>query len=49
MINVPRESRKSFSFKKKDNKLMEYYIDVGIRNYDILDMKQIEDMENQKH
>jgi hypothetical protein len=38
MIKVPREPRKPFSFKKKDNELMEYCIDVGIGNYVILDM-----------
>jgi hypothetical protein len=47
MIKVPREPRRSFSFKKKDNELVEDYIDVGIGNYAILDMEQIEDMENQ--
>jgi hypothetical protein len=30
MIKVPREPRKPFSFKKKDNELMEDYIDVGL-------------------
>jgi hypothetical protein len=38
MLRVPREPKRSFSFKKKDNKLMEYYIYIGIRNYVILDM-----------
>jgi hypothetical protein len=47
MIKVPREPRRPFSFKKKDNELMEDYIDVGIRNYAILDMEQIEDIENE--
>jgi ribonuclease HI len=45
MIKVPREPMRPFSLKKKDNELMEYYIDVGIENYAILDMEQIEDME----
>jgi hypothetical protein len=55
MIKVPREPRKPFSFKNKDNELMEYYIDGGIGNYAILDMEQIEilekiqDTENQYH
>jgi hypothetical protein len=55
MIKVPHEPRRPFSFKKKDNELMEDYIDVGIRNYVILDMEQIEIlekiqyMENQEH
>jgi ribonuclease HI len=54
MIKVPREPRKPFSFKKKDNELMEDYIDVGIGNYVILDMEhneileQVQDMENQE-
>jgi hypothetical protein len=47
MIKVPCEPRRSFSFKKMDNELMKDYIDVGIRNYAILDKEQIEDMENQ--
>jgi hypothetical protein len=53
MIKVPCEHRKPFSFKKKDNELIEYYIDVGIRNYAILDMEhsdslhQVQDTENQ--
>jgi hypothetical protein len=45
MIKVPCEPRRPFSFKKKDNELMEDYIDVGIGNYAILDMEQIEDIE----
>jgi hypothetical protein len=39
IIKVTREPRKPFSFKKKDNELMEDYIDVGIGNYVILDME----------
>jgi hypothetical protein len=35
MIKVPREPIKTFSFKKKDIELMEYYIDVGVGNYAI--------------
>jgi hypothetical protein len=38
MIKVPREPIKPFSFKKKDNELMEEYIDVRIGNYAIMDM-----------
>jgi hypothetical protein len=55
MIKVPREPMKSFSFQKKESKLMEYYIDVGIGNYAILDMEHIEilekmrDTESQEH
>jgi ribonuclease HI len=45
MIKVPREPRKPFSFKKKDNELMEDYIDVGIGNYVILDMEHNEILE----
>jgi hypothetical protein len=45
MIKVPREPMKPFSFKKKDNELMEYYIDVGIGNYAILDMEHNESLE----
>jgi hypothetical protein len=37
MIRVPLEPRKPFSFKKKDNELMQYYIDVGIGNYVVFD------------
>jgi hypothetical protein len=47
MIKVPREPRKPFSFKNKDNELMEDYIDVGIGNYVILD--QVKDNENQEY
>jgi hypothetical protein len=42
MIKVPREPIKPFSFKKKDNELMEYYIDVGVGNYAIQDMEHNE-------
>ena len=45
MIKVPHEPIRPFYFKKKDNELMEDYINVGIRNYVILDMEHIEDME----
>jgi hypothetical protein len=45
MIKVPREPRKPFSFKKKDNELMEDYIDIGIIKYAILDMEHIEILE----
>jgi hypothetical protein len=45
MIKVPRESKKPLSFKKKDNELMEDYIDVWIGNYVILDMEHIEILE----
>jgi hypothetical protein len=39
MIKVPREPMSPFSFKNKDNELIEAYIDAGIRNYAIMDMK----------
>ena len=42
MIKLPREPRKPFSFKKKDNELMEDYIYVGIGKYAILDMEHNE-------
>jgi hypothetical protein len=42
MIKVHCEPMKPFSFRKKDNELMEEYIDVGIGNYGILDMEYIE-------
>jgi hypothetical protein len=54
MIKVPREPRKPFSFKKKDNELMEDYIDDGIGNYVILYMEhneileKVQDTENQE-
>jgi hypothetical protein len=44
MIKVPREPRKPFSFKKKDNELMEDYIYFGIGNYAIMDMEQNENL-----
>jgi hypothetical protein len=40
MVRVPREPRKPFSFKKKDNELMQGYVDVGIGNYVMLDSEQ---------
>jgi hypothetical protein len=55
IIKVPREPKKPFSLKNKDNELMEYYIDAGIGNYAILDMEQMEilekiyDTENQEN
>jgi hypothetical protein len=45
MIKVPCEPRKPLSFKKKDNELMEDYIDAGIGNYVILDMEHNEILE----
>jgi ribonuclease HI len=55
MIKVPREPRKLFPFKKKDNDLMKYYIDARIGNYAILDMEhgeileKIQDTDNKEH
>ena len=40
MIRVPWEPRKQFSFKKKDNEFMEYYIVSGIGNYVFLDQEK---------
>jgi hypothetical protein len=45
MIKVPREPKKPFSFKKKDNELMEDHIYVGIGNYAILVMEHNEILE----
>jgi hypothetical protein len=45
MIKVPQELRKHFSFKKKDNELMEDYVDIGIRKYAILNMEHNENLE----
>jgi hypothetical protein len=55
MIKVPREPRKPFSFKNKENELMEDYIDARIGNYTILDiehnanLEQLQNMENQEY
>jgi hypothetical protein len=55
MIKVLCEPRKPFSFKKKDNELMEDYIDVGIGNYVFLDMEhseileKVQDTKNQEY
>ena len=45
MIKVPQELRKHFSFKKKDNELMEDYVDIKIRNYAILDLEKNKNLE----
>lgn len=45
MIKVPCEPINPFSFKKKDNELMEDYINVEIGNYVILDMEHNESLE----
>jgi hypothetical protein len=45
MIKVPHEPRKPFSFKNKDNELMEDFIDTEIGNYAILDMEHSESLE----
>jgi hypothetical protein len=55
MIKVPREPRKPFSFKNKDNELIEDYIDARIGDYAILDIEhnenldELQDMENQEY
>lgn len=33
MVRVPREVRKPFSFRKKENELMKNYLDAGMGNY----------------
>ena len=45
MIKIPHEPRKPLSFKKKDNELMEDYIDAKIGNYVILDIEHNEILE----
>jgi hypothetical protein len=40
MARVPREARNHVSFRKKENELMENYIDAGIRNYVVLSPEQ---------
>jgi hypothetical protein len=47
MIKVHRKPTRSFSFKKKDNELMEDYIDVGIGNYVILDIDKTKDIKRE--
>ena len=47
MLKFPREPRKPFSFKKKDNEMMQDYIDVGIGNYAILDLEQSENLKQE--
>jgi len=41
MARFPREARKLASFIKKENKMMENYIDVGIGNYVVLSLEKI--------
>jgi hypothetical protein len=45
MIKVPRKPIKHLSFNKKDNELMEDYIDVSIINYAILDLEKNKNLE----
>jgi ribonuclease HI len=49
MLKVPRENRNPFSFKKKENELMEDYVDAGIRNYVVLDSEQSEDFKREEN
>jgi ribonuclease HI len=55
MIKLPNEPRKPFSFKNKDNELVEDYIDVEIGKYSILDiehnknLEQLQDTKNQDY
>jgi hypothetical protein len=48
MMRVPREPRKPFSFKKKDNELMQGYVDVDMGNYVVLDQEHDDVSENQE-
>jgi hypothetical protein len=41
MVRVPREIRKPFSFRRKENELMRNYLDVGMGNYVVFDSEQI--------
>jgi ribonuclease HI len=41
MVRVPREVKKSVSFKKKENELMRNYLDVGMGNYVVFDSEQL--------
>jgi hypothetical protein len=41
MIRVPREHRKSISFKKKETKMMQEYVNVGIGNYVVFSTEQL--------
>jgi hypothetical protein len=41
MVWVPQESRNTISFNKKENEVMENYIDAGIGNYDVLSPEKI--------
>jgi len=45
MIKLRREPIKPFDFNKKDNELMEYYVDVRIGNYVLLDTEHNESLE----
>jgi hypothetical protein len=47
MINVPREHKRQFSFKNKDNELMEDYIHASIMKFVILDMEKIEEIKRE--
>ena len=39
ILKVPRENRNLFPFKKKENELMEDYVDACIGNYVVLDVE----------
>jgi ribonuclease HI len=47
MLKVPHEPRNPFSFKKKENELMQDYVDVGIGNYAILDLEQSKNLKQE--
>jgi hypothetical protein len=41
MIRVPQEKRKSISFRKKENEVMQNYVDARIGNYVVFNTKKI--------
>jgi len=41
MIRVPQEHRKSMSFKKKETKMIQNYVDAGIGNWDVFSTEQL--------
>jgi len=41
MVRVPREVRKPFSFRRKENELMRNYLDARIGKYVFFDSKNI--------
>jgi hypothetical protein len=41
MVRVPQGNINPISFKKKENEIMQNYVDAGIRNYLVLNTEQI--------